>query len=223
MTSRIGRREGDRPAEIEMGERPEIDAEPRQRRLVEAPALAQRLDQRRHRRRSRRYRRRPRRRGAASSRKKVPTMTISSTGMLPISRRRRRISARRMEVVTAPSSPTSQEMAFASPTCDRAHDLPVEMSAGQRRRPRHARSHIRPSRHPSIHVSAQFETAQRGLLATFFTAVARDRDEAPFGDVDQRQVVGDQLLELACRARCALAASSVSAALAISASSSALA
>ena len=30
-------------------------------------------------------------------------------------------------------------------------------------------AHIRLSRHPSIHVSAQLETAQRGLLETFFT------------------------------------------------------
>ena len=73
----------------------------------------------------------------------------------------------------------------------------------------------------SSQVSAQFETAQRGLLAMLLDACARDRDEAPFRDVDQRQVLGDQSSGIPCRARCARRGRSSRRPCAISASSAA--
>ena len=190
--------EGDGLAEIEMQQRPEIGGEPRAAADWSSPqrwrsaAIMPASPPR-----PRRDRRRPRRRGAAFEQQEgADDDDEQHRAVLPTSRR--------------PQDQRTRSLHDAR----RASGMPAIGALDL--------ASMRLIRHASIHVSAQFDTAQRGLLATLPTAVARDGDEAPFGDVDQRQVGRDQFLELACRGRCALRCRASRAALAMSASSSAL-
>ena len=158
--------------------------------------------------------------------RRSPTGRAPSAGAAPRSGRHRRRSTRIGVDGVAGRRLEQQERADDD---DQQHrDAPISRGEQEQRTSHAGRpdlwiSTCPRSYHVSSQVSAQFDTAQRGLLETFLTLVARHGDEAPFGDIDQRQVGGDEFLEIACRARCALAASRSRAALAISASSSALA
>ena len=147
-------RERDGPAEVEMGERPEVDWQAASWPSDRAPSAGAIARSGRSRRRSTRYRHRRHRRPPPRAGRRFRSTTSSSTGTAPIRRRRSRISARRTGGLAGSER--------------RARTL---ATAYLRSQPRWLSScaHIRLSRHPSIHTSAQLETAQRGLFATFLT------------------------------------------------------